>query len=109
MAMSMSIAVIMLVEEGGADEVECEANASHYKYQLWVLNMLEGDEALDGLQQDAQTQSKEKGAIEESAEELRTCPAKGKVLGRLSALCHLDSYKGDNEANKIIELRLCKY
>lgn len=56
-AMSMSIAVIVFMKESGADEVKREANASYYEYQLGFLDVLEGDEPLDRLQKDTQTQS----------------------------------------------------
>jgi hypothetical protein len=81
MAMSVSIAVIMLMKKGGADKIEREANASYYEYQLGVLDVLEVDEPLDGLQKDAQAQSEKEYAVEESAKELSTCPTEGKVLG----------------------------
>lgn len=109
MAVSMAVSMVMFVEEGSADQVEGEADAPYYEHQLRVLNMLERNEALNGLQKDAQAQSEEEGAIEEGAEELRTCPTKGEVLWRFLPFRHLNSYQGNDEANEIIQLSFCKY
>jgi uncharacterized membrane protein len=52
-AMSVSIAVIVLVKEHSTDDVQGKANASDYKNQLRVIDMLKKDEALDRLEEDA--------------------------------------------------------
>ncbi|KAJ4383597.1 hypothetical protein N0V86_001652 [Didymella sp. IMI 355093] len=76
MAVPVSVTVVVLVKEGGADEVESKPDASNYQHKLWVFDMLKGNKTLNGLQEDAQTQRYEEGAVEEGAEELRTYPAK---------------------------------
>lgn len=80
MAVSMAIAVVVLVEEGGTYEIQGETNAAYYEHQLWVFDVLQEYEALNGLQEYAQTKGKEEGTVEESAKKLRTCPAKREIL-----------------------------
>jgi len=80
MSMCVTIAMIMLVEESGADQIESQTDASYDEHQPRIFDMLEGDEALDGLECNAQAQSEKEGAIKEGAEQLCSCPAKGQVL-----------------------------
>ncbi len=72
-----------------ADNVECQSNAAHDEDQLWVFETLDRDEALDGLQEDADSQRQQEDTIKESTQQLRSLPAKRKVLGGLSPFGYL--------------------
>ena len=74
-----------------ADNVQCQSNATHDEDQSWVLETLDRDESLDGLQEDADSQCQQEDTIEESTEQLRSLPAKRKVLGGLSPFGYLES------------------
>lgn len=45
---------------------------------------LDGYESLNRLEKDGQAEGQKENAVEECAEELRACPAEGKVLGGTS-------------------------
>lgn len=56
------------MEEQGADNVQCEADTSQDQNQLRLLNSLQRYESLDGLEEDANAQSKQENTIEEGSE-----------------------------------------
>jgi hypothetical protein len=63
----VAVVVVMLVQEQGADEVEGQTDAADDEDELGVLDALDGNEALDGLQTDAEPQGEEECAVEECA------------------------------------------
>jgi hypothetical protein len=53
--MSISIAMIVLMKEGGADDIERETDTSYDEHKLWIVDMLKRDEAFYRLKRNTQT------------------------------------------------------
>ena len=109
MAMSMPVivapsAMIMFMQEERTDDVQRQSHTPHNQHQLRVLNMLEIDKAFHRLQEYAQPESKQECAVEKGTEQIGAGPAEGQVCRRSFALGHVDSDKGDDETDKVIEV-----
>jgi hypothetical protein len=97
-----AMVVVVFVQEEGADDVEGEADGADNEDELGILDVLDEDEALDGLQGDAEAEGEQECAVEECTEERGARPAKGHVLGIGFALGDLDGDEGDYEADEIV-------
>lgn len=78
--------VVVLMEEASRDQVQAEAHASNDENQLRVLDILHRDEALDRLEEDADAEGEQEGAIEEGAERPGALPTEREILGVLAIL-----------------------
>ncbi len=56
------------MQENSSDDVQAETHASNDEDQLRILDMLDRDEALNGLEEDADSERKQKGSVEEGTE-----------------------------------------
>lgn len=63
----LAMVMIVFVQEERADQIQSQAEAADDQNQLRVLDVLDGDEALDGLKCNTQTERKKKDAVEKGA------------------------------------------
>jgi hypothetical protein len=108
-SVSVSMVVVMLVKEECADYVEEEADTANDQDQLGIFDALDCYEALDGLEADAESESKEECAIEEGTEELGSRPAERHVLRTGFPFRDVDGNKGDDESDEVGKLNLLVY
>ncbi len=71
------------MQKRSRDDVQAEAHAAHDEDYLHVADLLERDEAIDRLEEDADSERQQEGSVEEGAEKPSPLPAKGKVLAKL--------------------------
>lgn len=61
-------------------------------------------EALNGLQEDTNSKSKEESAVEECTQHLKSLPSERQALRRIRSLGYLQSSKCHNEPDQVIQL-----
>ena len=71
------------MQKSNGDHVQAEADASHDEDQLHVADVVHRDEALDGLQENADAERQQEGPVEEGAEQPGTLPPEGEVRRKL--------------------------
>jgi len=74
------------MQERSGNDVQAQPHAAHDENQFDIADLLERDEALDGLEKDADAQGEQEGAVEEGAEQPGALPAKREILAKLGLL-----------------------
>jgi hypothetical protein len=72
------------MEENSSDDIQAETHASNNEDQLRILDMLDRDEALNGLEEDADSERKQKGSVEEGTEQAGALPSEREILRGLA-------------------------
>jgi len=63
------------MEDGGANDVQDETDAPNDHDQKGILDRLEANKSLDGLQEDTDAERQQEDSVEKRAEEGGTLPA----------------------------------
>lgn len=98
---SMTVAVI--VEQHQSHQVRRETQASDYQYELWVGDNLRLHKALNGVEEDGDTQCDEEDAIDERSQRLGALVAIGVHFRGGTLVCHFDGPETDAEGQDIVE------
>lgn len=103
-AVTMVIMTVVLVQEGSADEVEPETHGSHNENQFRIFNHLQRNEALNGLEENANAQGEQEDAIEKGTKQASSLPSKREILWRHAPLRDDYGCQSHDEANQVIHI-----
>lgn len=96
--------MLEVVKERQAQGIQGKSNTPHNEYQHWLPHLFEEDKALYRLDEDAEAQRCQGDNIDESSNDMGSCPAIRKPLGVSRPLSKLVGNVCDDVAPKVGEV-----